>query len=872
MSRRQPPGARHPLERGLRRMAAPLALLTAALLPAVAHSAIQASIACTPSCDVTPGASVTFTSTSTSDTAVRLYEWDLDGDGLFGGADAPGEPAGPDVSTATKAFGATGEHAVGLRVTNVARETSTARRVVTVRAAPPPPTPPPPPPGPQITLQPSVVVGARPARSLPGADADGDRVSDAGDLCPHSVPGGRAGYAGCSLLDLLGSPHAALSDAIAHTQDARRALARQRGMAARMRSQRAPLARGVKRLRSAAAGLAFQPCIASRNAAAGLILVTRAVNGMGRAGAAARRAIVVDGTRRNLKRPAAKRDADELSARIALIGAQVERLQAMAAKLRRVGRAMAQACGTSRGKRTIRARVVSVDPAGSHAELSDGTTLILGAAKRTGGLARGVTVSATGAAHRGGVMVAQTVTPQGIKLDITSVLPCTFTRMIAPVQDFTQGPANVLHYDERGYLHGGVYYLEGGMGIGATTSCPQRNHALNVYLDYVNTEHHPVKKLIGILAGRPEIEMPARLPMDVALATKAKLRFELYELDCEHNGDVVSCPQGQLLSKTSSPAEVRPQGGWAEAKYDARRYSVEDGSTDDFAVATLAGVKTKGAFPHDGTFPGIFGVGYGVNGNASTRPNAQYILQGEQFALHDKTPLPPKHAYFDDAYGVPAGLLWAYVHGHRNGHVYHYVATLPNIVTDVVSVCSPTTYSFYRLPWDDGTTEKVTQGNWGALTHNGAQTFAFDFVMENHETVHAARGGVVESVEESLSQHSDAAVVSYVKKLLGEDAAGALWKPGNHLIIRHQDGSFSYYTHMQKNSVHVNENAFAERGDAVATVGNTGNTTGPHLHFHVATNIGVTIPIRFEVASVFNATAPIPCVVPSKGAWVSTNR
>lgn len=851
----------------MRRLAALTSLFAMALLPALAHAAIEASFTCTPSCAVTPGTSVTFSSTTTSDSAVRLYEWDLDGDGLYGAADAPGEPAGSAQTTATVDFPAAGDHTVGLRVTNVAREASAVTRTVTVRAAPPSS------PAPPIALEPPVAQEpARPTPPPPGADGDRDATSDGADLCPQSIPGARSRYAGCSRLDLLASPYAAIGDAVARTQDARRALARQRGMAPRMRGHGVALARGLKRFRTAAARLPLQPCIASRDVASGLRSATTAISAVGRAGSAARRAVIVDGTRRNLRRPAAKRDADALGAQIAGIAAQVDHLRRMAAKLRAVGRLIAEACRASRGTRSVRARVVSVDSAGSHAKLSDGTTLILGGAAKITGLARGVTVSASGVAVRGGVLVARNVTGQGIELDIPPALLCTFTNTIAPVQDFTKGPASVLHYDERGYRHGGVYHLEGGMGIGATTSCPQRNHALNVYLDYVNTEQHPVKKLIGVLAGRPTVETPARLPMDVAAATKAKLRFELYELDCEHNGDVLSCSQGQLLAKTSSPAEVRPQGGWGEAQYDARRYSVEDGSADDFAVATLTGVKTKGAVAQGGPFPGIFGVGYGVNGNASTRPHAQYILQGEQFALHDKTPPPPKDAYFDDVSGVPGGLLWAYVHGQRNGHVYHYVATLPNIVTDVVSVCSPTTYSFYRLPWDDGTTEKVTQGNSGALTHQGAQSFAFDFVMENHETIHAARGGVVESVEESLNQHSGAAVVSYVKKLLGEDAAGALWKPGNHLIIRHPDGSFSYYTHMQKNGVHVNENAFVERGDAVATVGNTGNTTGPHLHFHVMTNVGVTIKIRFEVAAVFDATAPIPCVVPSNGAWVSTNR
>ena len=95
----------------------------------------------------------------------------------------------------------------------------------------------------------------------------------------------------------------------------------------------------------------------------------------------------------------------------------------------------------------------------------------------------------------------------------------------------------------------------------------------------------------------------------------------------------------------------------------------------------------------------VFGVGYAIAGGASQRPNRSYILQGQQFAVHDDVP----------TQAAPAGLLWAYVNGTRDGHPYHYVATLPHIVTDVVDFCPNKGPSLYRLPWKANTLQAVTQ-------------------------------------------------------------------------------------------------------------------------------------------------------------------
>jgi murein DD-endopeptidase MepM/ murein hydrolase activator NlpD len=57
---------------------------------------------------------------------------------------------------------------------------------------------------------------------------------------------------------------------------------------------------------------------------------------------------------------------------------------------------------------------------------------------------------------------------------------------------------------------------------------------------------------------------------------------------------------------------------------------------------------------------------------------------------------------------------------------------------------------------------------------------------------------------------------------------------GAWVKIRHSDGTVTLYGHVNTWTVQIGQRVFA--GDQIATVGNRGNSTGPHLHFEVLLN------------------------------------
>lgn len=58
---------------------------------------------------------------------------------------------------------------------------------------------------------------------------------------------------------------------------------------------------------------------------------------------------------------------------------------------------------------------------------------------------------------------------------------------------------------------------------------------------------------------------------------------------------------------------------------------------------------------------------------------------------------------------------------------------------------------------------------------------------------------------------------------------------GNHVVLDHGAGEFSFLAHLRAGSVAVTPGARVQRGEQVGECGNSGNSSEPHLHFHLQT-------------------------------------
>ncbi len=124
----------------------------------------------------------------------------------------------------------------------------------------------------------------------------------------------------------------------------------------------------------------------------------------------------------------------------------------------------------------------------------------------------------------------------------------------------------------------------------------------------------------------------------------------------------------------------------------------------------------------------------------------------------------------------------------------------------------------YALPFAKHSSVMITQGSNTNKTHKGHSKYAIDFRADIGTRVYAAREGRVVQVEDAFNK-------------VGYDKSFA--KYGNNIIIEHKDRTFSQYYHLKQGGARVKVGDRVSRGAFIGLSGNTGFSSGPHLHFSV---------------------------------------
>ena len=151
----------------------------------------------------------------------------------------------------------------------------------------------------------------------------------------------------------------------------------------------------------------------------------------------------------------------------------------------------------------------------------------------------------------------------------------------------------------------------------------------------------------------------------------------------------------------------------------------------------------------------------------------------------------------------------------------------------------------YVLPFKRDSMVIVSQGFNGKSTHTGNSKYAVDFVADVGTPLYAARGGLVVATEDSFNK-------------AGFDKA--FGKYANYIVIEHVDKTLGKYYHLKQYGVNVNIGQYVSKGQFIGYSGNTGYSSGPHLHFGVYSvsadkKSSVSLPIKF-ITNLGVITAP----------------
>lgn len=132
----------------------------------------------------------------------------------------------------------------------------------------------------------------------------------------------------------------------------------------------------------------------------------------------------------------------------------------------------------------------------------------------------------------------------------------------------------------------------------------------------------------------------------------------------------------------------------------------------------------------------------------------------------------------------------------------------------------------------------INQGHKGKHTHKEEWRHAWDFVVMQdgeefknkgtelddyfcyNQIIYAPADGIIEAIVDGIEDNK-----------VGDVNMKDNW--GNSLVIRHSDTVFSQMSHLKMHSFKVHIGQKIKAGDALATLGNSGRSSYPHLHFQL---------------------------------------
>lgn len=159
-----------------------------------------------------------------------------------------------------------------------------------------------------------------------------------------------------------------------------------------------------------------------------------------------------------------------------------------------------------------------------------------------------------------------------------------------------------------------------------------------------------------------------------------------------------------------------------------------------------------------------------------------------------------------------------------------------------MSTVRPVSSYHYKLPFQETKQFIVGQGYFGHThTKGNHNQYAVDFGLPENTFVCAARNGTV------IGFRDDSTAGGPEERFSNS---------ANYLVIKHDDDSLAEYFHLKRDGVLVKLGDKIEAGQIIGLSGNTGQSSGPHLHFGVYyydnTHQRHSLPTSFKTAAGIN--------------------
>ena len=162
-----------------------------------------------------------------------------------------------------------------------------------------------------------------------------------------------------------------------------------------------------------------------------------------------------------------------------------------------------------------------------------------------------------------------------------------------------------------------------------------------------------------------------------------------------------------------------------------------------------------------------------------------------------------------------------------------------------------------RLPFDGIWYVAAEHGFLDAHKRFLAEAFAYDFLQIGANSKSFAREGKSNADYYAYGKKVLAAKAGTVVEARGDIAENTPGETtnvntpgGNVVIIDHGNNQYGYYAHLKPFSIAVRRGAKVREGEVLGEVGNSGDSSEPHLHFHVMNGPDATqadgIPVVFE--------------------------